>query len=104
MPLFMDVHTFGPGASLARLVAACEAELTAEGRFGVCHLRFWVSEAAGKVFCLVEADDPDLIPSRHAEAPSLVAREIYPVSEHIRFRSRPDSSNRMTPAQERETK
>ena len=97
MPLFMDVHTFGPGASLAHLVRGCEAELTTEGRFGVCHLRFWVSEAAGKVFCLVEADDPDLIPSRHKEAPSLVAREIYPVSEHIRFRPGPGSSNRKSP-------
>jgi hypothetical protein len=84
MPLFMDVHTFGEGASTTDLVRACEAELAAEGRFGVSYLRYWVSEPAGKVFCLVEADDPDLVTSRHGQRPSLVAHEVYPVSEHVR--------------------
>jgi hypothetical protein len=87
MALFMDVYTFARGPSTGDLVRACQvqlSELAAEGRFGASYLRYWVSEPAGKVFCLVEAEDPDLISTRHGHAPGEVAHEIYPVSEHIR--------------------
>lgn len=85
MPLFIDVQTVGRGASAQDLVQVCETESAGGGRFGVTYLRYWVSEPAGKVFCLVEADSPDLVPSRHGATPGLVSREIYPVSEHVRW-------------------
>lgn len=84
MPLFMDVCTFSRDASTHDLVSAYEADMAAEARFGIYHLRYWVSDPAGKVFCLLEADDTDLIIPRHGQLSSLVAHEIYPVSEHVR--------------------
>jgi hypothetical protein len=45
-------------------------------------LRYWVDEEAGKIFCLVEADDANDANTVHREAHGLVADEIYPVSEH----------------------
>jgi hypothetical protein len=41
-----------------------------------------VDESAGKIFCLVEADDAESANTVHREAHGLVADEIYPVSEH----------------------
>ena len=41
-----------------------------------------MNEEAGKIFCLVEADNADDATTVHREAHGLVADEIYPVSEH----------------------
>jgi hypothetical protein len=47
----------------------------------VKYLRYWVNEAEGKIFCLVDAPDTDAANTVHREAHGLVADEIYPVSE-----------------------
>lgn len=94
MPLFLDVQTFGTGVAAADLVRIGGAE--PDGRFGVTYLRCWVSEPAGKVFRLVEADDPDLVASGHRRTAGLVAHEIYPVSEHTRPRLGTPSEGRTT--------
>ncbi len=82
MPLFMDVHTIDGGVSAAEVAEAHKKDLETQGRYGVSHLRYWVNEAAGKIFCLIEADDPDLAKTAHRETHGLVTDEIYPVSEH----------------------
>ena len=46
------------------------------------YLRVWVDEAAGKIFCLVEAPDAEAANTVHRDAHGLVADEIYTVSEH----------------------
>ncbi|TMJ94390.1 MAG: DUF4242 domain-containing protein, partial [Actinobacteria bacterium] len=45
------------------------------------YVRYWVDEKQGKVFCLVEAPNPEAAASVHREAHGLVADEIYEVSE-----------------------
>ena len=45
------------------------------------YLRYWVDEAAGKIFCLVEAPNPEAAHSVHREAHGLVADELYEVIE-----------------------
>ncbi|MCH7584441.1 MAG: DUF4242 domain-containing protein [Acidobacteria bacterium] len=82
MPLFMDVHTIGGGVSAAEVAEAHKKDLKTQGRYGVSYLRYWVNEAAGKIFCLIEADDADLAKTAHREIHGLVADEIYSVSEH----------------------
>ena len=47
------------------------------------YLRYWVSEADSKIFCLVDAPDTDAANTVHREAHGLVADEIYPVSEGV---------------------
>ena len=42
---------------------------------------YWVDEAAGKIFCLVEAPDAEAAATVHREAHGLVADEIYAVAE-----------------------
>ena len=82
MPLFMDVHESLPeGAGAAEVAGAHQADLATQEKYGVSYLRYWVDEANGKVFCLVEAPDADAAITVHREAHGLVADKIYPVVE-----------------------
>ena len=82
MALFMDVHTMVGGRQRRRRGEAHRKDLETQNAYGVSYLRYWVDEAAGKVFCLVEADTADDAVTVHREAHGLVADEIYAVSEH----------------------
>jgi hypothetical protein len=82
MGLFMDVHTIEGGVSVRDVAAAHERDLATQGTHGVNYRRYWVDEAAGKIFCLVEAPDAEAANTVHRQAHGLVADEIYPVSEH----------------------
>ena len=37
------------------MVGANEADLRIQGQYGVNYKQYWVDEAAGKIFCLVDA-------------------------------------------------
>jgi hypothetical protein len=81
MSLFMDVHTIEGGVSAADVAGAHRKDLGTQDQYGVNYLRYWVDEAAGKIFCLVEADNAELANTVHREAHGLVADEIYAVGE-----------------------
>lgn len=80
--LFMDSHTIEGGVSVADVAAAHQADLATQGAHGVNYLKYWVDEAAGKIFCLVDAPDAEAANTVHREAHGLVAQEIFPVTEH----------------------
>jgi len=82
MSLFMDVHNVEGGVSATDVARAHQADLKTQGKYNVSYLRYWVDEGAGKIFCLVEADNAEDASTVHREAHGLVADEIYPVSEH----------------------
>ena len=82
MALFMDVHNMEGGVSAEDVAGAHQADLETQGKYGVNYLRYWVDESAGKIFCLVEAEDAESANTVHREAHGLVADEIYSVSEH----------------------
>ena len=81
MATFMDVHTLGGPLELAAAEQAHAADLQTQDRYGVNYRRYWVDEAAGKIFCLVEARDAEAAASVHKEAHGLVADEIFAVTE-----------------------
>jgi hypothetical protein len=81
MALFMDIHTLGGPVGLADAERAHAADLETQGRYDVTYQRYWVDEAAGKIFCLVEAPDAEAAASVHREAHGLVADVIFPVTE-----------------------
>ncbi len=82
MPLFMDTHTIEGGVSAADVAGAHMKDLETQEKYGVSYLRYWVDEAAGKIFCLVEADNAEDANTVHREAHGLVADDIYAVTEH----------------------
>jgi hypothetical protein len=81
MALFMDAHTIPGGVSAHDVAAAHQADVATQGPYGVSYQRYWVDEAAGKVFCLVEAPDAETAHTVHRQAHGLVADEIYTVVE-----------------------
>ena len=82
MSLFMDVHNLDGGVSAADVAKAHQADLETQDKYGVSYLRYWVDESAGKIFCLVEADNAEDAETVHREAHGLVADSIYPVAEY----------------------
>jgi hypothetical protein len=81
MALFMDVHTLGGPVGMTDVEAAHAADLKTQERYGVSYLRYWVDQAQGKIFCLVEAPDAEAAVSVHQEAHGLVADAIFAVVE-----------------------
>ncbi len=81
MTLYMDVHTIEGGVAAADVAAAHAKDLETQDHYGVTYHRYWVNEAAGKIFCLVEADSADAAHAVHREAHGLVADVIYEVEE-----------------------
>ena len=82
MALFMDVHEQLPdGATAGDVADAHAADVATQGQYGVNYRQYWVDEANGKVFCLVEAPDADAAITVHREAHGLVADKLYPVIE-----------------------
>ncbi|MDX6277488.1 MAG: hypothetical protein QOJ72_1616 [Nocardioidaceae bacterium] len=81
MPLFMDVHHMDGPLTLDAVKQAHAADVETQGAHGVEYQRYWVDEANGKIFCLVEAPDAEAANTVHREAHGLVADEIFPVHE-----------------------
>jgi Protein of unknown function (DUF4242) len=82
MPLFMDVHQKLPeGATAEDVAKAHAADVATQEQYGVNYKSYWVDEANGKVFCLVEAPDAETAARVHKEAHGLVAHEIFEVQE-----------------------
>jgi hypothetical protein len=79
--LFMDVHTMDGAIGAGDVAQAHQADLQVQGQHDVQYLQYWVDEAKGKIFCLVQAPTADAAASVHREAHGLVADEIYLVSE-----------------------
>ncbi len=83
MPLYMDVHTIDGGVTLDAVADAHAADLKVQDAHDVRYLRYWVSEDEGKVFCLVEAPDPEAANTVHREAHGLVADGVFLVAEGL---------------------
>jgi Protein of unknown function (DUF4242) len=81
MPMFMDVHSLDGAVGLGEVAKAHMADLQEQAKHDVNYLRYWVDEANGKIFCLVEAPTSAAAATVHREAHGLVADEIYEVQE-----------------------
>ena len=82
MALFMDIHRI-EGVTAEAAAQAHAADLQTQGRYGVDYQKYWVDEATGQVFCLVDAPSADAARAVHQEAHGLVADTIHPVVEGV---------------------
>ncbi len=69
------------GATFDDVAEAHAADVATQDKHGVRYLKYWVDEAAGTVFCLVDAPDAVAAEAVHREAHGLVADEIFEVRE-----------------------
>jgi hypothetical protein len=74
----MDMHDI-PGVTAEAVAGAHEADLRVQGAYGVNYKEYWVSEAEGKVFCLVDAPDRETATRVHREAHGLEAHTLFEV-------------------------
>ncbi len=81
MPLYMDVHNLGQAVTRDEAAQAHAADLAVQADHDVHYLRYWVEEAEGRIYCLVDAPDPDAAHRVHREAHGLVADELHLVVE-----------------------
>jgi hypothetical protein len=81
MPLYMDVHNIEDGVTCDAVRDAHAKDVEIQDDHGVNYKGYWVSEEAGKIFCLVEAPDAEAANRVHRESHGLVADEIYEVQE-----------------------
>ena len=80
MPLYMDMHDI-PGVKAPDVAKAHEADVALQGKYGVDYRQYWVDEADGKVFCLVDAPDKETATKVHREAHGLEAHTLYEVHQ-----------------------
>jgi hypothetical protein len=78
----MDIHNIEGGVSAADVEKAHEADLAIQSEYGVDYQRYWVDEKAGRIFCLVEAPNPEAANIVHQKAHGLVADEVFEVTQH----------------------
>ena len=78
MPTYMDMHDL-PGVKAADVVGAHAADVAVQGKYGVDYTHYWVDEAEGKVFCLVDAPDKETATRVHREAHGLEAHTLFEV-------------------------
>ena len=81
MPLYMDVHHLDGPVTVDDVAKAHLADLQHQDKYDVKYLSYWVDEAKGEIFCLVEAPSPDAANTVHREAHGLVADEVHLVQE-----------------------
>src|SRR4051794_23734047 len=82
MPTYMDMHDI-PGVKAEDVAKAHEADVATQGKYGVDYKQYWVNEAEGKVFCLVDAPDKDTATRVHREAHGLEAHVLYEVKPGV---------------------
>ena len=81
MPLFMDKHNHVEGLTAAAAAAAHQKDLETQGPHGVNYLKYWYNEAAGNIYCLIDAPNKEAAAAVHRDAHGLVADEIVEVHE-----------------------
>jgi hypothetical protein len=80
--LFLDVHNLEPGkVKFADVAGAHAKDLATQGKYDVNFIKYWVDEAAGKVYCLAEAPDSAAVYSTHKEAHGLTPDLVEMVSD-----------------------
>lgn len=78
MPLYMDVHYVGE-ISVEDTRKAHLADLAVQEKYGVKYHQYWLNEAAGMVFCLMEGPDKASCEATHREANGFTACQIVEV-------------------------
>jgi class 3 adenylate cyclase len=79
----MDIHELPEGTTADDVAKAHVADLEAQEKYGVQYLKYWVNESCGKVFCLVDAPNPEAANRCHREAHGLVARKIIELQPEL---------------------
>src|SRR5258706_13697163 len=82
MPMYMDIHEF-PGVTSSDVAKAHMLDLHIQAHHGVEHVKYWVNEKEGKIFCLCHAPRAEAADAVHREAHGLTAARIMEVMPEV---------------------
>ncbi len=82
MPLYINIHEIR-GAAPEDIAKAHAADVETQQKYGVEYLKYWFNESRGKVFCLIDAPNPEAAASVHRESHGLAAEKIIEVEPEV---------------------
>src|SRR2546423_15296819 len=83
MPVYMDVHEVGPGATAEDIAKAHAADTEIQDKYGVHYDKYYFNEKARKIFCLCHAPSAEAAVQVHKEAHGLVADQLIEVDPNM---------------------
>ena len=83
MPVFMDIHEIAGGVTPEAVAQAHAQDLAVQEKHGVNYHKYWVNEAAGKIFCLCHAPSAEAAIEVHRASHGLVAEKIIQVEPEV---------------------
>src|SRR5690606_41946647 len=75
MPIFMDLHIL-PGVKAREVAQAHMQDVLLEEEHQCKCMTYWIDEARGKVFCLIQAPAKEVVEELHRKAHGLVPHRI----------------------------
>ena len=81
MPLYMAVHNHIDGLTADAVARVHQADVKTQSKYGVKYLRSWFDLRIGKVFCLIEAPDEEVVAAALRETRGPLADELIEVKE-----------------------
>jgi class 3 adenylate cyclase len=82
MPVYMDIHNLHD-CNLEDVARAHQADLETQQKYGVNYRQYWINEGCSKLFCLVEAPNPEAAIRVHLEAHGLPAEKLIEVDPEL---------------------
>jgi AraC-like DNA-binding protein len=82
MPIYMDVH-YIPGVGALDVAEAHHKDVRLQEEYHCKCMTYWVDEARGNVFCLIEAPDASTVEEMHRNAHGLVPNRIIEVRDDL---------------------
>ena len=82
MPLYLDIHEL-PGVTADDVAKVHQEDLQTQGKYGVEYRKYWINEACGRAFCLVDAPSAEVAEHVHREAHGFVASKIIEVQPEL---------------------
>jgi class 3 adenylate cyclase len=78
----MDIHCVH-GVTPEEVADAHHRDMEVQKKYGVSYSKYWFNQAAGKVFCLCEAPDPETAVQVHREAHGLIPDKLIEVQPEL---------------------
>jgi AraC-like DNA-binding protein len=82
MPIYMDVH-YVPGVEARDVAEAHQKDVMIQKEHSCKTMTYWIDEARGVAFCLIEAPDPSMVEEMHRQAHGLMPHKILEVSNEL---------------------
>src|SRR6476661_10552492 len=82
MPIYMDLHII-PGVKAKDVANAHLMDVMLQKEHNCTCMTYWIDEARGHVFCLVNAPSKEVVTTLHDKAHGLVPHKIIEVEESL---------------------